>query len=127
MPEEMRNIAVCCSHRNIMVGATSELGKAILKIIISNAYDLGFMLYNGDLGGFREFTSGISEAVLQSKLVIQVMSGEQTSYLRDSCVCIDKQDDRSDSARLSIRCPGSPQFPGHVERFLDGHIQCTVF
>jgi hypothetical protein len=50
VPEEMRKIAICCSYRNIMVGATSELSKTILKIIISDVYDLRFMLDNGDLG-----------------------------------------------------------------------------
>ena len=68
MSEEMRNITIRCSHCNIVIGTTGELDKAILKVIASNAYKIGFMLYNSNLRGFGEFTSGISEAVLQCKL-----------------------------------------------------------
>jgi hypothetical protein len=55
-----------------VIVATSELRKAILKVIVRGAYVVGFMLDNNNLGGFGEFTRDILE---QRKLMRQLTSG----------------------------------------------------
>ena len=72
MPKEVHKIAICCSHRIAVIVATSELRKAILKVIVRGAYVVGFMLDNNNLGGFGEFTRDILE---QRKLMRQLTSG----------------------------------------------------
>jgi hypothetical protein len=87
MTDESGDLTVGARKADTFVDTAGEVGNTVLKVLPVHLHNLGFVLNDGNIWGFRHLARGVPEAVL--------------GY---DGVRVDDEDDLSDTQGLTVDC-----------------------